>query len=966
MGVSFGWAQKKYLVSILDADKEYISGSIFCLHKDKKGFVWMGTPGGLCRYDGTQMRFMRDSAIRAVDLVRTIVEDPNSNFWLGVNRIPSFFERYSTVAYFIRTTERFVHLKEKTKEGWRPMKGQPLGLLGTRLWCISPSNQQLFYFDVVTRRKTVVLTQVPFFEDNNFYDHQSMFDGKRYLWIHLLEGILRFDTQTLESCYIFSKHPLNKLGKPTFFSHFKLTEEGIYAATKDFSGRLISNDLRTVKPTTKTQEFFAPHHSVVTLPKAVYPYYPHYKTFDDGVQWLWNFNYGYRLNPLIPKFQKVTASTHEVPMKLSNRGFLVLNDSLLRVNLDDYQVLLYNKKTDDLFAPNPNDKLNNTGGRTFKSMDGNVWIMAKNGLRVYDSLRKTIRTFVNPDTLQNESKFANTIRDIVEATPTTLVLNTESGMFVFHRKNLTFQRIPFFGTNGRVSLRDKQGRIYVGFNGKLHIGYLQDTVWRATTAPITGAIFRNGYDDVAHNQVLGASAMGLFVISKATWKVTKWTAKEGLASEYVYDVLADKKGHFWLSSARGISRIDPYRSKVENFKLSDGLQSNDFNSRTAYLAPDGEMFFGGSQGFNRFYPEDITKNTYVSKPYLTQLTVKEAPYKLPVVISEAMSITLPPDSNSFAIQYSVIDYISEGVNSYQFRLLGSDSTWVNANKQTIARFIQVPAGKYVFELKAANSDGVWNPIPARLKIEIRPYFWQTQWFKVLLFLGMVIGLYFFDKYRVRQLLAQQRKEIKLMVQTQEIERNRFAKEVHDGIGANLTALRIMVGLLGNIDITTLKAKLENVLETTFDDLRGLINDMSPRSLKIKGLAGVLRERATLINQTQKVYVIVNVSRKFPKHLVEEYEVNLYRIAQELLQNTLKHASATEVTFYLDYNNQNLLLNYIDNGRGFDLAKIKHTNGNGVANLYARTQLLNGTIEMYSAAEQGVEVTIKIPYDFTLE
>lgn len=653
-------------------------------------------------------------------------------------------------------------------------------------------------------------------------------------------------------------------------------------------------------------------------------------------------------------------------MKLSIRGFLVLNDSLLRVNLDDYQVLLYNKKANELFFPNPNDKLNSTGGRTFRSMDGNVWIMAKNRLCVYDPSRKTIRTFVNPDTLQNESKFANTIRSVFEATPTTLVLNTESGMFAFHRKSLTFQRIPFFGNNGRVCLHDKEGRFYVGFNGKLHIGYLRDTVWRATTAPITGTIFRNGYDDVAHNQVLGTSATGLFVISKATWKVTKWTAKEGLASEYVYDVLADKKGHFWISSARGISRIDPYHSKVENIKLTDGLQSNDFNSWTAYLAPDGEMFFGGSQGFNRFYPEDITKNTYLSKPYLTQLTVKESPYKLPVVISEATSITLPPDSNSFAIQYSVIDYMSEGVNSYQFRLLGSDSTWVNANKQTIARFIQVPAGKYVFELKAANSDGVWNPIPTRLKIEIRPYFWQTQWFKALLFLGMMVGLYFFDKYRVRQLLAQQRKEIKLMVQTQEIERNRFAKEVHDGIGANLTALRIMVGLLGNVDIVMLKTKLENVLETTFDDLRGLINDMSPRSLKIKGLVGVLRERAELINQTQKVYIIVNVSRKFPKYLAEEYEMNLYRIAQELLQNTLKHASATEVTFYLDYNNNNLLLNYIDNGRGFNLEKIKHTNGNGVANLYARTQLLNGTIEIYSAAEQGMEVTIKIPYDLAVE
>lgn len=928
----------------------------------------MGTSGGLCRYDGTQMRFVGDSAIRAVDLVRTIVEDPKGNFWLGVNKIVSFIDNYTTLAYFDRRTEKYVFFNEKTTQGPQPLKLQPLALIGEKLWCIAPNKSQLLYFDVKTHQTTVVLNHVAFFTDNNFYEHNSAYDGKRYLWIHLLEGILRFDTQTYESCYIFSKHPLNKLGNPTFFSHFKVTEEGIYVATKDFSGMLIGDDLRTVKPTTKTQEFFTPHHSVVTLPKAVYPYYPHYKTFGDGVQWLWNFNYGYKLNPLIPKFQKITASTHEVPVKLSNRGFLVLNDSLLRVNLDDYQVLLYNKKTDKLFPPNPNDSFNNTGGRTFRSADGNVWITAKNKLCVYDPSSKKIRAYVNPDTLQNESKFANTIRDVFEATPTTLVLNTESGMFLFDRKRITFQRIPFFRNDGRVSLCDKEGRLYVGFNGKLHIGYLQDTAWRASTAPITGAIFRNGYDDVAQKRVLGASATGLFVISKTTWKTTKWTAKEGLASEYVYDVLADKKGHFWISSARGISRIDPYRSKVENFKLTDGLQSNDFNSRTAYLAPDGEMFFGGSQGFNRFYPEDVKKNTYLSKPYLAELTVKETPHKLPVVISEATSITLPPDSNSFAIQYSVIDYVSEGVNSYQFRLLGSDSdsTWVNANKQTIARFVQVPAGKYVFEVKAANSDGVWNPIPARINIEVRPYFWQTEWFKALLFLGMIVVLYLFDRYRVRRLLAQQRKDIKLMVQTQEIERSRFAKEVHDGIGANLTALRIMVGLLGNVDIAMLKSKLENVLETTFDDLRGLINDMSPRNLKTKGLVSVLRERAALINQAHQVYVIVNVSRKFPRHLADEYEINLYRMAQELLQNTLKHASATEVTFYFDYADKCLILSYIDNGKGFDLAQAKLKNGNGIANLYARTQLLKGTIEMYSAAEQGMDVTIKIPYNFTLE
>ncbi len=952
---------KKYHVSVLDNDKEFIAGSVNCLHQDHRGWVWMGMPGGLCRYDGNQFHVFRNKHIRPVDLVRTIVEDPKGNFWLGINKIKGFNESYTIIAYFEKAQGRYIYVKEKTKNGWAALKGQPLALVGNKLWCLAPATHQLFYYDTATRRKVIVLHDIPLFTDNNFYDHQSVYDGKRYLWIHLLEGILRFDIQSFQSCYLFSSHPSNKLGQPTFFTNFKLTDKGIYFARKDYSASLLSYDFKSLQNAPPTQDFYAPHNSIIEIPDARYPPYPYYKTFGDGVLWVWNYNYLYKLNPVLPKFQKITASTHNLPIKFSNRGFLTLNDSLLRINLDEFKVVLYHPKTNQLSLPQPNDRLNRTGGRTFRCTDGSIWIMARKGLGQYVPSLKKVITYLNPDTLQATSKFANTIRDIFEVSPHQLILNTESGIFLFDRSNNRFKRLPFFGNNGRVSLCGTDSKLYVSLDGKLHIGHLQDTLWRAITPPVAGATFRNGFDDVSRQRILGATATGLLVISKKNWQVKRWTTKDGLASEYVYDVLPDDKGDLWISSARGLSRIYKNGAKVDNFQLSDGLQSYDFNSRTACIMPDGEMYFGGSRGFNRFYPSDIRPNIHLSNPYLSQLTVREKPYPLPEVISEAKVVTLPPDMNTFAIHYSTIDYFSEGVNRYQYRLLGSDSTWINANGQTVARFVQVPAGQYTFEVKSANSDGYWTPTPARIRIVIVPYFWQTLWFKFILGGGFLVAFYGFYYYRVRRLRKQQRKEIELMVQTQETERSRFAKEVHDGIGANLTALKIMVGLLGNVEATALKSKLEGVLDTTFDDLRGLINDMSPRNLKSKGLAKALHERAALINQSQRLFVIVNASRVFPAHLPDEYEVNLYRIAQELLQNTLKHAEATEAVFYLNYKHRTLLLHYTDNGQGFDLTQAQQKNSNGLANLHARTELLNGSLQIDSALQQGMKVTVQIPY-----
>jgi signal transduction histidine kinase len=117
---------------------------------------------------------------------------------------------------------------------------------------------------------------------------------------------------------------------------------------------------------------------------------------------------------------------------------------------------------------------------------------------------------------------------------------------------------------------------------------------------------------------------------------------------------------------------------------------------------------------------------------------------------------------------------------------------------------------------------------------------------------------------------------------------------------------------------------------------------------------------------QHLNVTVQATPGFPQSLPDEYEVNLYRIAQELLQNTLKHAEATEAMLQLDCFDNTLLMRYSDNGKGFDFAQIQQKNGNGIANLHARVQLLNGTLQINTAPQQGMNVAIQIPYKSTLK
>jgi serine phosphatase RsbU (regulator of sigma subunit) len=218
--------------------------------------------------------------------------------------------------------------------------------------------------------------------------------------------------------------------------------------------------------------------------------------------------------------------------------------------------------------------------------------------------------------------------------------------------------------------------------------------------------------------------------------------EDGLAADSVYAMLEDEHGTLWISTTRGLSRFDPLTESFRNYDVRDGLQSNEFNGGSAYLSPGGQMFFGGINGFNAFYPEEIGVNPEVPNVVITDLqlfnrsiTVGEAiggrvPLKRPITYTEEVELSYR--DNVITLEFAALHYSVPGKNRYRYRMAGFSDTWIPVGAdRRFATFTGLTAGEYLFSVRGANSDGIWNDDGPSLRIIVTPPFWATWWFRLL-------------------------------------------------------------------------------------------------------------------------------------------------------------------------------------------------------------------------------------------
>jgi methyl-accepting chemotaxis protein/ligand-binding sensor domain-containing protein len=240
---------------------------------------------------------------------------------------------------------------------------------------------------------------------------------------------------------------------------------------------------------------------------------------------------------------------------------------------------------------------------------------------------------------------------------------------------------------------------------------------------------------------------GLDRLDRRTGKIEHFTSVDGLSGDAVNGLVFDVRGQLWVSGDHGITRFDPATKKAKIYTVADGLQGSEFNGGAYYRARDGAIFFGGSQGFNMIRPDLITENAHVPTVALTGFQLynktvgigaKHSP--LEQSITTAKKMVLHHDQSVFTIEFAALDFVAPEKNQYAYKLEGLDDDWQQVGTKRSASYTNLPAGNYVFRVKASNNDGLWNEQGASLDIKVVPPFWASWWFRTLVILAAGAGL----------------------------------------------------------------------------------------------------------------------------------------------------------------------------------------------------------------------------------
>jgi diguanylate cyclase (GGDEF)-like protein/PAS domain S-box-containing protein len=366
----------------------------------------------------------------------------------------------------------------------------------------------------------------------------------------------------------------------------------------------------------------------------------------------------------------------------------------------------------------------------------------------------------------------------------------------------------------RALLFDRHGTLWVGSLGGLH-QLTRGSHQLARVRPEDRQLHRDGvvalFEGRRGRIWIGTFGGGLKSLDPASGALQ---THERLPSNVIYGIQEDSRGRLWASTNRGLARLDPERHHVEAFDLSNGLQSLQFSLGASYRKRDGRVLFGSVDGFYEFAPDAIVMDDFAPRVVITGVRLANQPMALDIAPSSLPGIVLGPRDKVVTLEFAALDLVLPKRNRYAWRLFGFSNDWLELGERREVTFTNLDPGRYRFEVKATNSDGVWTPLStAGLDLVALPPYWATWWFRAAAAALLVLAVLGVHRARVRhvtaRLVERQRSELALR-QAQEKYRELF-ENAAEGIfqalpdGTLVTANPALARMLGADSVAELLA-----------------------------------------------------------------------------------------------------------------------------------------------------------------
>ncbi|MBS1506093.1 MAG: hypothetical protein JSS79_05570 [Bacteroidetes bacterium] len=496
-----------------------------------------------------------------------------------------------------------------------------------------------------------------------------------------------------------------------------------------------------------------------------------------------------------------------------------------------------------------------------------------------------------------------------------------------------------------------------------------------------------------------------------------FSEKDGLPNNTVYGILEDEEHNLWLSTNKGLCEFNPRTKKIRNFEMFDGLQSNEFNTGAYFKSKSGTLYFGGVNGVTYFKPREIsTKNTpprsIISGYYINNKLLDDYSNYLSTSGNET-TLTLQYNEQDFGFDFVGVGFSLPGRTKYKYMLENYDRAWHDIGNLRHINFTNISPGRYVFKVKASDPHGNWEQVGASVAVVIDAPFWRKPWIwgaSGLLVVGLSV---LFNNWRIRslkrrarqlsktvserteeirkqnaELLSQsakleeknmelerakdlleievkyfhQRHLLKSSIQIQEEERKRISQDLHDELGAVLSIARMHLVQLReqhSTGINDLKPGLEEackLTEAALATMRRISHELMPPLLEKFGLIKTLKALVNQINEARQIMANFEANDE-SQRLPIIIELGLYRICMELINNTIKHAQATQIIIQLKQEDDFITFGYSDNGVGLPAV---YSMGRGFNNIETRINIMGGKFIIEKESKNGFHAEVTIP------